>query len=477
MPNKPLGRKKTFNEYIYSLGQEVAPSFCLQFLVKGKGKIEAKELEQAISRLANILPQLRIQSRGKYWSFEGELPELIVHNELAPEDLNHEIYRKTLPNLKGSLMEFQLFDERELLFRIHHSVVDAKGAQIILQALFALLRKEALEIYTGFDSDEALREQLDADGEIARASYLFQWPGFFLSDNPIDYQTQLIDIPLKIEAPLAKVAVWYAQKFGDGSRIMIPVDLRRHEEAKQAASNLSLPIYLQVEPQQSWQEVQAMLLQALHEKQELRIDRWEKLASASPGFLLKSLMKMGIRKARKLKSFPMSAILSDNGSIDLSDYQTANFQASHLISLPVFIPLAPFCTNVILQKERSLICCSFPAHLDGEKIKEEIREHLTFDLKEEKREETYGELNGGDFEELKKLWIDILACPPEIIHADEKFHNLGGDSLKLLSMLSELADDFQLEPQSSFVSQALNTGGDLNIRELIQIMEPFRSSK
>ena len=334
-----------------------------------------------------------------------------------------------------------------------------------------------MEPYPEFDTDEALRNQLCQSVESSRESYAFRWPGFPLSPDPLSYQTQLIDLPCKAEAPLARLAVWYAQKFGDDSRIMIPVDLRRHEGAKQAVSNLSLPIYLQVEPQNSWQEVQAKLLQALHEQQELKKDRWEKLAKLSPGFLLKAMMKLGIRRAHRQKTFPMSGILSDNGSIDLVDFGTEDFTASQFISLPVFIPLAPFCANVILQKDRSLICCSFPAHLDGQKIQEEMHEYLMADQEPELEAEAANEIHGADFEMLKKLWIDILECPAELIDADEKFHNLGGDSLKLLSMLSELADDFGLEPQSSFVSQALNTGGDLNIRQLIQIMEPFRTSK
>lgn len=477
MPSQSLGRKKTFNEYIYSLGQEISPSFSLQFLIKGKGRIQPDKLQAAIAQLADLFPQSRIASNGKRWKFNGNVPCLILHEHRAPEDFNDVLYRKGLPDLGGRLMEFHLFDESELLFRIHHSVVDAKGAQIILRNLFALLREEKVEAYSGFDPDEALRDQLSKRPEKSRESYAFRWPGFPLSPDPLAFQTRLIDVPFRVEAPLARLAVWYAQKFGDESRIMIPVDLRRHEGAKQAASNLSLPIYLQVEPQNSWQEVQAKLLQALHEQQELKKDRWEKLAKSSPGFLLKAMMKFGIRKAHRQKTFPMSGILSDNGSIDLGDFGTENFTASQLISLPVFIPLAPFCANVILHKDRSLICCSFPAHLDGQKIQEEMHEYLTADQVPELETEDANEIQGADFDILKKLWLDILECPAELIDADEKFHNLGGDSLKLLSMLSELADDFQLEPQSSFVSQALNTGGDLNIRELIQIMEPFRTSK
>ncbi|MEM8891463.1 MAG: phosphopantetheine-binding protein [Bacteroidota bacterium] len=476
MPNPSMGRKKTFNEYIYSLGQEITPSFNLQFLIKGKGNIHPDKLQAAIAQLADLLPQLRILSNGKRWIFGGDVPPLILHKHKAPEDLNHKHYRRELPDAAGNLMEFHLFDEAELLFRIHHSVVDAKGAQIILRNLFALLRGEKAEPYAGFDTDEALRTQLCENSEMSRESYAFHWPGFPLSPDPLSYQTQLIDLPFKAEAPLAKLAVWYAQKFGDESRVMVPVDLRRHEGARQAAANLSLPIFLQVEAKNTWQEVQAKLLQALHEKQELKKDRWEKLAKLSPAFLVKSLMKLGIRKAHKGKSFPMSAILSDNGSIDPEHYSTVNFEASHLISLPVFIPLAPFCANVILQKDRSLVCCSFPAHLDGKNLREEIQECLMAEQKMEEEKEPKIDIEGTEFEELKKLWIDILECPAELVDADEKFHNLGGDSLKLLSMLSELADDFHLEPQSSFVSQALNTGGDLNIRQLIQLMEPYRTS-
>ncbi|MEL6257255.1 MAG: acyl carrier protein, partial [Bacteroidota bacterium] len=391
--------------------------------------------------------------------------------------LRWEVFYEKTPDSKGALMEFHLFAESSLLFRIHHSVVDAKGAQIILTGLFSLLRKDEPSIYSGFDADGNVRDHLLSVPVKSQASYRFEWPGFFLSPNPIDYQTQLIDLPLKLEAPLAKLAVWYARMFGDDSRMMIPVDLRRHQGVKQVVSNLSLPIYLPVSRKNSWQEVQAKLLYALNEKAELKTDRWEKIGMVIPRFMLMTLMKMGIRRAKSFKSFPMSGILSDNGSIKLADYSTPNFRASELISLPVFIPLAPFCANVILQENRCLICCSFPLHLDGQQIRREIIESLMEDQMTEEKEEAYFEISGADFEELKKLWIDILECSPEVVDANEKFHNLGGDSLKLLSMLSELAVDFQLEPQSSFVNQALNTGGDLNIRQLIQIMEPFRTSK
>ncbi|MCB0851965.1 MAG: acyl carrier protein [Bacteroidetes bacterium] len=477
-------RKMTLNERVYTVAEKLAPPFVLQFIIKGTGVIEPVKMREAVAKLAEKLPVMRLQLVGRTWHFDGPLPEVISHEGPIPEDFSDSIFKKPLDPFSGRCMEIHLFhgENTSVLFRILHSIVDGKGAQLVLTSLFSMLRGDEIDINPGFISDIEVRKKLASPAHGEREGYGFKWPCFSLSENNHNgFVSGTILFPKRIEAPLAKCAVWFANRFNQSARMLIPVDLRRHEVVENMAANLSLPIYLKIDPGQTWNEVQGNLLGALAENKELAAESMENFGLFAPDFVLEGLMKYVIKQAGRKNRYPMSGFLSDVGVWDLETISTSDFEANDVITLPVFVPLAPFSVNVLHHSGGTRMSVSVPDHIDVFSLLEEIEEHI---LAEESALKSVGATvetrliaslqDHPLFPELQQIWSEILELPIEKINSETTFHQLGGDSIKLLFMLSEVSDEYIDGPASTFMSKALNTGGHINIRSLIDIIESFR---
>lgn len=474
--SKNSKRKMTINERLYSIGDSISGSFTLQFLIEGTGELDIVSLKQNLILLSEKLPVLTLKLKGRTWSFEGKPPRIFVHDSDPPKDWNDALFRRKLDAESGNCSEIHVFqgESRSLLFRVLHSAMDAKGAQLVLRSLFALMRGESINPDSRFSSDSQTRKFLEDKKTIRKDGYELKWPGFSTqSENK--YQTVCLYLDYKLEAPLAKIACWHAQQFQQTCRMMIPVDLRRHEQVSDTASNLSLPIYLKVEPEQNWQEVQAALLSALSKNEELIRDQFEFLGTLLPTSLFRKVIKSLIRTTQHKGLFPISGILSNNGFIDLPSFSTSGFIATQVISLPVFVPLIPFCVNVVQHADKTQLAMNIPFGMDLEELKKSLETFLLPEINMESSIKKGLPMEEADFEAVKMIWAEVLECSLADIDAEVKFHDLGGDSLKLLAMLSDLAGDFNLMPESAFINAALNTGGDLNISGLLEIMHSYRT--
>ncbi|MFG2395116.1 amino acid adenylation domain-containing protein [Streptomyces lavendulae] len=124
------------------------------------------------------------------------------------------------------------------------------------------------------------------------------------------------------------------------TRLMIPVDLRRHRPGISATGNLTLPLFLHPSPGQQWPALQAALLRALAENQELA-DGPEscllKIPLSTGRLLLKAAQAGAMRADRHLAS----AIISHLGRLDPAEFSGGGFTATTLYALPVHAPLVP----------------------------------------------------------------------------------------------------------------------------------------
>ena len=472
-------RKMSFTEHLYQVGESIIPPFALQYVIKGKGHLDAEQIRISLLHLAKVLPSLHLQLKGKQWFADGNPPDLVAHPVPFSNNWDEKLFRSRLHASKGQCAELHLFPGPSpvLVFRILHSVMDAKGVQQLLKDLFACMRGETIAPYPEFPADRVRRDEriaTEQHGQYHQA-HSFRSPGFPLFEHePTHYQTAVLPIDTKLEAPLAKVGSWYAKQLGQACRVMIPVDLRRHAGIPSTCSNLTLPIYLPVTPEQSWQEIQASLLTALAAQEELSRERFEEVGRFLPSFLLRRAMNTGIKFATRKQQFPISGILSDNGFLELSAFSTEIFQAEQVISLPVYVPLAPFCMAVTHHERQSNLAFSIPKGMDLDSIRSSLQTSLYADSEFSASELAAHEIPEHDLRILQSLWAEVLECPAESIGPDVLFFTLGGDSLKLLRLLSEVSDEYPMKSQSAFFQAVLNRGGQLSIRSLIEIMEDHR---
>jgi hypothetical protein len=366
---------------------------------------------------------------------------------------------------------FHLFTEGEtaLVLRVRHRVMDAKGAQWVLRCLFAHLRQAPLLGGADFPADEALRRQLAPAAAASRRGFRLQWPGMPLAQKPGAYQTAVIPLPAQLDAPLAKAAAWLARHWGEPGRFLVPVDLRRHPGVAEAAANLSLPIYLTVSPTQSWQEVQGDLLTALAAQAELARDPWAQGGRYLPPAWLRALLSSTLTRAQAKGRYPMSGFLSHNGRLALSELSTSGFIATDLVSLPVFVPLAPCCL-VLMQHDRgSNLALAVPTGVDLPALTQGLL--AAWQEAPALPRSADASLAGASLlPALRLAWADTLALDAAAVDPEATFLDLGGDSLQLLTMLSGIADAQLPQGGTAFIQAALATGGQVSLRQLAALV-------
>ncbi|MEZ4772380.1 MAG: acyl carrier protein [Bacteroidia bacterium] len=471
-------RKVTLNERLFEVAESIIPPFALQYIIEGTGLLEPEHVRNCLIQLVEKLPVFTLVLKGNRWAPEGGSPAFFVHEKPFSPDWNDPFFQNPIRAENGYCAELHLFQGQSstVVFRVQHKVMDAKGIQLALYSLFALLRGETIHPDTNFSSDMEERGQLVEKETVVREGYASKWPGFRLSpQDPYRYKLGVITLDFRLEGTLAKCGSWYAQTMGEACRVIVPVDMRRHKLVSNTASNLSLPVYLSVNPGETWQEIQARLLSALAENQELAKERLEKWVLMIPRQLLAFGLKQVVKRTAKTGRFPMSGILSDNGWMDLRGVSTSSFLAKSVISLPVYVSLSPFCLAVIHHNDRTNIAFTVPAEWDVESLKNSLMESLLTDQQTKPVEVVAVPGNSDEVKRLSALWAEVLECPVTSISPDATFHYLGGDSLKLLFMLSEVSSEYSMNSDSAFFNAVLNTGGHITIQSLIGIMDQFRA--
>ncbi|NLG55407.1 MAG: non-ribosomal peptide synthetase [Rhodococcus sp.] len=123
-------------------------------------------------------------------------------------------------------------------------------------------------------------------------------------------------------------------------RIMVPVDLRRHDPELRSTANLALPLFLDVTPGQNWEEINAQLLKGMTLRQELSEIEGSGL-SAIPGWITRGMLRSAHTLGGLTGSNAASAIVSHAGKVDLDKYATSTFTATSVRAVPAATGLVP----------------------------------------------------------------------------------------------------------------------------------------
>jgi hypothetical protein len=123
----------------------------LQVFVEGTGVIEAAALTDAVAAAAGACPGARVVRQGKFWVDSGRSPEVRVLDGAALNrgsfDNLPELHRSLRGDGGGPMTEVvQLTGARPaMVFRSHHSVMDAGGLLLWVAEVFRALRGEHLQ--------------------------------------------------------------------------------------------------------------------------------------------------------------------------------------------------------------------------------------------------------------------------------------------------------------------------------------------
>ncbi|MCB5183401.1 non-ribosomal peptide synthetase, partial [Streptomyces antimicrobicus] len=148
-------------------------------------------------------------------------------------------------------------------------------------------------------------------------------------------------LPGRYPALTARLAQALTDSGGRAARVMVPVDLRRHDPALAASTgNLTLPLFLDLRPGDDWASAHAELLTGLAQGRELAGGFEEALALLPPAALA-LLLRAAQGATRRTGRHLASAVVSHLGRTDPADFCGAGFTAESVHALPVHAPLVP----------------------------------------------------------------------------------------------------------------------------------------
>lgn len=323
------------NEWIYLAGEKFAAPFAIQIVVEGTGSLDRDTVAKAVERSAAACPGARLVRRGKTWVDSGRAPHVRVTETWDAEPF------QALDADGGRSCEVVLRpgDQPALLFRAHHAVMDGRGVLNWVVDTFRVLRGlEPVGAPSGM-FDLALLDELGPRGRRPGLTPRFRSPlarGARGSSRGWLHRT----VDGSHIAVVAKAAAALACTTGDPTRVMVPIDLRRYRPDLRSSANLSLPVFLDGRPGDSWEQWHERLLQALERNEELAGGR-ETAALKIPLKPLTAALGLVGRSARVLNRYPCSALITHLGRIEEEELQAPGFQATGVHSLPQEVPLLP----------------------------------------------------------------------------------------------------------------------------------------
>ncbi|MEV0246682.1 peptide synthetase [Nocardia sp. NPDC050712] len=327
-------------ERMYFPMRDMAPPFLMQLVITGDGAIDAEQLRQAVHVAAQACPGARLARRGKEWVDSGVAPAVRVvagHTTAYPAIETDPVLTSPIGPSPDSTVEVLLLTgaPTTLVFRVFHGVMDGMGMVLFATSVLRVLRGEEPAELADPIADAELVRRIGAPGLPAAMVPTFR--------TAVGHGRQDRDAPRHLlrrrtihatgAGAVARVAALLAEQTTGTSRIMMPVDLRRHDPALRSTANLALPLFLEVEPGMAWTAVKEQIKTGLTERRELNqmaATRLTMVPDAANRALLRSLNKMGADRGRNLAS----ATVSHMGRFTHAELAVPGFTPTSIYTLP-----------------------------------------------------------------------------------------------------------------------------------------------
>lgn len=335
-------------ERLYLSAREITPPFAIGVVVEGEGHIAVAELRRAVDAASRACPGARLVLDGDSWVDSGVTPHVeelsgrVDWNALDADPILH----RPIGATGEATTEVVLVHDREsetttLIFRAFHGVMDGGGIVLWASDVLRVLRGHE-PIGAGDPvADVELVARLDTSGAPTRL--LPNRPSPFGRTVPDGGPTFLLrhrSVAARASSTVARVSAVIADLCSGAARIMVPVDLRRHDPQLRSTANLALPLFLDVERMQGWEAINASLIRGMLERRELNEMEGSGLAVIPPRLargLLRSAHTIGVWTGRSVAS----AIVSHAGALALEQFASPGFAPTSVRVIPAASGLVP----------------------------------------------------------------------------------------------------------------------------------------
>ncbi|MFD4180194.1 non-ribosomal peptide synthetase [Rhodococcus sp. NPDC058514] len=351
-------------ERLYLAMQTLAPPFAIQLVVKGTGSIGEGELSAAVAGASESCPGARLVRRGERWVDSGVAPPVVVAADHTLADVcldDHPMLSRPLDPEHGPTCEVLLLgpDRNTVVFRAFHGVMDGKGVHLWAVEVFRLLRGDRPVGVPDAVADHTLVESLGVTGKptalipTARSPFGRARP----APGESDFLWRRRTVDGTSPAVVARIAEVITAAVGGKTRIMVPVDLRRHDKDLRSTANLALPLFLDTVPGDGWSRIHGQLLRGMVESRELgemNNGGLQKMPVWTARAILRTGMSIGSRTGGNL----VSAIVSHTGTVDLDELSCPGFTADEAWGLPVHTGMVPLSIAVLEARGRTELVVS-----------------------------------------------------------------------------------------------------------------------
>jgi amino acid adenylation domain-containing protein len=335
-------------ERLYLAGRPLAEPFAIQLVVSGSGVLDAARLIDAVTRASDACPGARLRRDGDRWVDSGVTPPVTVQSgagiDFGALDTDPVLTRDLGTDGDGTaeVVLVSGADTSTVVFRVFHGVMDARGLALWAADVFRVLRGEEPVGAADPTADHDLVARIGRRGKPTTLVPTRRSPlgasGRPPKDRPFLWRHRTV--PGAAAASVARITAVLADVVGSQIRVMIPVDLRRHDPALRSTANLALPLFLDVDPGESWSQVHARILVRMTERRELaEMDNGglAHLPAAVARTVLRGAHRIGAQADRNV----VSALVSHAGQVSTADLSVPGFRVTAVRAVPVHTGLVP----------------------------------------------------------------------------------------------------------------------------------------
>ncbi|WP_079403593.1 amino acid adenylation domain-containing protein [Streptomyces sp. 3211] len=349
----PYRRPVSPTERLYLAAGDARGAMALRIVVEGDGVPDPEHFQVALERAAASCPGSRLVRTGTVWRAEGPPPQVRygtpragAYADSAPGTVElpaRPPRRAEPPGCEVLIVPGAAGKAATtVVFSASHALMDGHGALTWVREVFRALRGEPARPAPDTDTDAGLLRLLGSSGPRPmpgppRRSPLGTGSG---DRRPLRTLWLRRTLPGRHPALTARLAQALTDAARLDTRVMVPVDLRRHRPGIAATGNLSLPLFLDLRPGEDWTAAHTRLLTALAERRELAAG-FETSLAPLPLPVTAGLLRTAQAVASRTDRHLASAVVSHLGRLDLAELSGGGFTASTAYALPVHAPLVP----------------------------------------------------------------------------------------------------------------------------------------
>ncbi|WP_228794513.1 peptide synthetase [Nocardia cyriacigeorgica] len=320
--------------------RDLAPPFLMQLVFPGDGEVDPERLRQAVAVASAACPGSRLVRRGRDWVDSGIPAAVRVIDDWAIDysalDGDPVVHSPIGPTEETTCEVLLLTTHpTTLIFRAFHGVMDGMGLVTWALAVLRALGGREPEPMPDPVADQELVRRVGAPGKPTLMLPKYRSAVGHGRQMPGEPRHLLRRRTIAASAPgaVAKIAALLAEQTAGTSRIMMPVDLRRHDPQLRSTANLALPLFFDITAGTTGTEINAIKRDGLARRLELnQMDNSGLAEIPQPAgrTLLHTLNWLGARFGRNLAS----ATVSHMGRFDLDELATPQFRPSSVLILP-----------------------------------------------------------------------------------------------------------------------------------------------